>query len=86
MDTDPFILFRGLLVTLLTVYATLALVTGAVQFWRLISGEDRHKRLLRTYLGYQLLSLRLRPVAGELTQIAAWTILLIIVWRLHHLV
>ncbi|HMQ17232.1 MAG TPA: hypothetical protein PKC49_14790 [Phycisphaerae bacterium] len=86
MDTDPFIFFRGLLVTLLAVYAGLALATGVARLWRLISGDDRRKRLLRTYLGYQLASLRLRPVAGELTQIAAWTILLFIVWRLHHLV
>lgn len=82
-EFDLFYLFRMMLVVFLTTYAALLTAATLWQLARILRGDDPRRRLLRVYLSYQLLAVRARPLAGELLQIAALAIILIILWRLH---
>jgi hypothetical protein len=85
-ELDPFNVFRTALFlgvgayTVLTTLGTIWRVVG------LLRGRDPRKRLLRSYLSYQLATVSLRPLAGELAEIACWLAALIGIWRLHDLV
>lgn len=84
--TDPFLVFRTTLFVGVAVYTVLT-TTGTI--WRLVAvlrGDDPRKRLLRTYLGYQLATVRLRPLSGELVQLGIWVFVLAVLWYLHRLV
>jgi hypothetical protein len=85
-EIDSFELFRTTLFVALSVYtvATMALTSWHVA--RLLQGADPRRRLLRTYLGYVLVSFRVTPLRSELIQIALWTTMLLILWWLHTLV
>jgi hypothetical protein len=82
---DPFIVFRTTLFAALLVYTCLALASTAWRTVVLLRGDDPRRHLLRAYLGYQLVSFRLRPLAGELAQIAFWLAALLTLWWLHRL-
>ncbi len=82
-EFDLFVLFRTLLFVALTTYTVLVTVSGLRRVVGLLRGRDPRQRLLRAYLGYQLVSLRLRPLAGELLQIAFWATMFLCVWWLH---
>ncbi len=82
-DFDSFILFRSLLWFVLTTYTVLLTVTGLRRLLAALHGRDPQKRMLRDYLGYALVSVRLRPLAGELCQIAFWVTMLAVLWWLH---
>jgi len=80
---DPFRVFRTALFIGVAAYT---LVTTAGTIWRMIvvlSGRDPRKRLLRAYLSYQLVTVRLRPLAGELLGLAFWLAALLGIWWLH---
>lgn len=83
MGYDLFGFYQLLLFVALTFYSALLITSSAIGLVRLVSGSDRQKRLLRTYLAYQLLTVRWRIAADELLQIAAWTLLLVVVWVAH---
>ncbi len=83
---DLFILFRTTLFLLLTVYALVTTATAGWHVLRLLRGDRGHQRLLRTYLAYQLLSVRLEPLRGELLQLAFWLTMLAVLWWLHGVV
>lgn len=83
---DLFVLFRTTLFFVLTVYTLVTTVTAGWHVLRLLRGDTGHRRLLRTYLGYQLLSVRLEPLGGELLQIALWLTMLGVLWWLHGVV
>lgn len=81
---DLFDVYRNALFIALTVYTV---VIMAVTMWfgaRILVGQDPRKRLLRIYLSYQLLTIRIRPLAGELVAMAVWTLSLLGLWWLHH--
>lgn len=80
---DPFAVFRNVLFVALAIYTVLALASTLRQAIHLLAGDAAHQRLLRAYLGYQLVSFRLRPVAGELVQIGLLGLLLAGLWYLH---
>lgn len=83
---DPFYLFRTMLFVGLSVYYILA---TSVTIWRLVTllrGRDRAHRLLRTVVSYQLVTIRLRPLAGELVQIGFLIVVLVVLWWAHGLV
>lgn len=82
-SSDPFDVFRTALFVAVTLYYVVVTAAGAWQVARLLMGNDPRKRLLRTYLSYQLVSVRIRPLAGELVQIGVWTLVLIGLWWLH---
>lgn len=83
---DPFLLFRTGLFFALTVYYVLIMTSGALRVARLLAGHDPRTRLLRTYVMYQVVSVRLTPVRGELLQCGLWTAVLLALWWLHGLV
>jgi hypothetical protein len=82
-DVDPFLVFRTALFIGLGVYTVLTLSATVLQLVRLFRGTDPSKRLLRAYVSYQLVTFRVRPLAGELTQIALWSLVLLFIWWLH---
>jgi hypothetical protein len=82
-DFDLFILFRSALVIFATIYSVLLTVSGMWRLVRVFAGADPKKQMLRLYLSYQLLTIRLAPVRSELIQIALWLTLLVGIWRLH---
>ena len=85
-EFDLFIFFRTALVIFATVYSVLMFSSG---IWRLVDvfgGGDPKKQMLRLYMSYQLLTIRLSPVRGELIQITLWLILLVCIWRAHSLI
>jgi hypothetical protein len=82
-ELDPFKVFRSTLFLFLAIYGVLTLWSAAWRVRRLLAGTDPGKRLLRTYLAYQVVTVRLRPVGGELLQIGFWLALLVIIWWLH---
>jgi hypothetical protein len=49
-----------------------------------LAGDEQHKRLLRVYLEYQVASVRLRPLVGELVQIGLLVALLATLWFAHR--
>jgi hypothetical protein len=82
-EIDPFRIFRTTLFIALAVYTLLTTASTIWQVTIVLRGSDPDKRLLRTYLAYQLLSFRLRPLAGELVQIMFWITALLGLWWLH---
>ncbi len=83
---DLFVVFRTTLFFVLTVYTLVTTATAGWHVLRLLRGDTSRHRLLRTYLGYQLLSVRLEPLRGELLQIALWLTMLGVLWWLHGVV
>ncbi|MBU0637417.1 MAG: hypothetical protein KKB50_01025 [Planctomycetes bacterium] len=82
-EFDLFVFFRTTLFMFLAIYTLLA---GAGTIWRVtraLRGDDPRNRLLRLYLSYQLASVRLRPLSGELLMIAVWALALCSIWWLH---
>jgi hypothetical protein len=85
-EIDVFIFYRTALLFFLGTYTLLLTTTTVVRLVGVLSGTHRSKELLRLYVAYQLLSVRLRPLAGELFQISLWLAALLVIWRLHKLV
>jgi len=83
-EYDLFDVYRWLLLVILSIYSILVIGSSILGAARAVSGVAPHQRLLRTYLTYQLLTIRLRPAAGELRQIAAWLALLLVIWYAHQ--
>ncbi len=83
---DLFAFYRTTLFLFLGTYTLLLTISSVWQVVRLLAGPERHKEFLRTYVSYQLLTMRIRPVRGELLQIAALVALLGVVGYLHTLV
>jgi hypothetical protein len=80
---DPFTVFRTALFAGVAAYT---LLTAASTIWRVavvLRGNDPRARLLRTYLSYQLVSVRLRPLAGELLEVTSWLAVLLGLCWLH---
>ena len=82
-ELDLFTVFRSTLFLFLAIYAALTLLSAVWRVRRVLAGTDPGKRLLRTYMAYQVVTVRLRPLAGELLQIGFWSALLVVIWWLH---
>jgi hypothetical protein len=80
---DPFLIYRTTLFIALAAYYVVTTAGGVWRVVALLRGNDPRKRLLRTYLSYQLVSFRFRPLAGELLQIAFWCTILLVIYWLH---
>jgi hypothetical protein len=85
-DFDLFTFFRSALFLFLGVYSLLLLLSTIGRLHALLSGSDARKQMLRVYLSYQVLTIHVKPFAGELAQIAGWLIVLGMLWWLHRLV
>ena len=85
-EFDLFTFFRTTLFIFLGLYSALLLVSTVWRLRALLSGSDSGKQMLRLYVSYQLLTIRLRPLRGELVQIAFWLTMLGVLWWLHTLI
>lgn len=85
-EFDLFIFFRTTLVIFLTTYALLVLGSTVWRLKRLFAGDDPSRQMLRLYVSYQMLTIRLAPLRAELVQIGFWSLVLVCVWWLHRLV
>ena len=85
-ELELFTFFRTTLFFFLAVYSILLLSTSIWRLTALFSGGDPRKQVLRLYVSYQLLTIRLRPIRGELIQIAFWLMVLGSLWWLHTLI
>jgi hypothetical protein len=83
---DLFIFFRTMLVVFLMIYGLLVLGSGIWRLTGLFAGHDPGRQMLRLYVSYQVLTIRLAPLRGELLQIALWLVVLFCVWWLHGLI
>lgn len=83
ISADPFLFYRSILFVVLTVYTIAVTVGTAVVVARLLRGDDPRHKLLRTYLSYTLVTVRLRPALGEIVQIGIWSMVLVWLWWLH---
>lgn len=80
---DPFTIFRTTLLIGVTTYTVVTMAGTVARVAVILRGHDPHKRLLRACLSYQLLTIRIRPFAGDLLEIALWLAVLFGLWRLH---
>jgi hypothetical protein len=80
---DPFNVFRTAVFVGVTTYTVLALAGTMMRLAAILRGSDPEKRLLRAVLSYELVSMRLRPLLGELWQLAFWSAALLGIWWLH---
>jgi hypothetical protein len=85
-ELDLFILFRTLLFIFLTIYSILLMVSGLWQVRALLRGDDPTHDMLRVYVSYQLLTIRIKPLRGELARIAFWVAMLGVLWWLHFVI
>ncbi|MFQ5807907.1 MAG: hypothetical protein ACE5I3_15790 [Phycisphaerae bacterium] len=83
---DLFIFFRTTLLVFLTIYSLLLLSSGIWRLGALFAGSDSTRQMLRLYVSYQLLTIRLKPVRSELSQIVFWLLMLACLWWLHTLI
>lgn len=83
-ELDPFNAFRTAIFVGVGAY-TLASLTGtAVHVAAFLRRDDAATRFVRRYLSYQLVTIRLRPLAGELIQIALLAAGLAAIWWAHR--
>lgn len=80
---DLFITFRWILATACSIYAGVC-IWRSLWGWLVYFGSSRQTAVLGRYTMVLLLRLKLRRFAGELFQIAALTVVLCILLRLHH--
>lgn len=82
-DWDPFLIYQWLLMVLVTVYYAVVMAVAGWQIATVLRGNDPKLRMLRLYLSYQLVTIRLRPLASELLQIGVWSAALAGLWWVH---
>ncbi len=81
---DPFLWYRTALFVVLAGYFVVTGVYTGLRLVALLGGSDPRKRLLRVVISYQLISFRVRPLAGELIQIVVWGTIAGWIWWLHR--
>lgn len=85
-EFDLFTFFRTTLFVFLTIYAALTLLSASRRTIHLLGGADPRKDLLRLYVSYHLVTIRLAPLRAELIQISLWLVLLLLISRFHALI
>jgi hypothetical protein len=81
VEFDLFDFWRYLLGVLVCTYCFFITADRAIGCWRLVHGDERYWGLARKYLVIQLLRVRWRDVAWEVTQLALWLVVLgALVW------
>ena len=80
---DLFDFFRFMLALVVSIYCLIRFIMWATLALRAVAGTDRTTGLLRNYLAVQLLRIRIRRFFLDLTQIAALSVLLLLLIRRH---
>jgi hypothetical protein len=84
-DFDAFYLFRTTLFIAVSVFTVVTFAETVIGLGRLLGGAEPHRQMLRKYLAYQVLSVRLAPLKGELALLGLWSLILLLLWFLHRL-
>ncbi len=82
-DRDLFEMWRWLLCVVCAVYAVVVTGRSLWGWYEYLSKQNRTRVIVRKYVLVQLLRLRLRPLARELSLIGFWLILLAFVLSGH---
>ena len=82
-NIDLFTFFRTVVFIFAGAYALAMTAAGAWQIWTLLHGREPHQRLLHRYVSYQVATVRIGPLAGELVQIGLWSAVLGFIWWMH---
>lgn len=82
-ELDLFELYSAALFIFVMIYYALVFGFAGWHVARILRGADKHKRLLRTYITYQLVTVRVAPLATELLQILLWCFILTGIWYLY---
>jgi hypothetical protein len=82
-DVDLFFFFRRVLVTLVTVYATVITLQSLWEWYRWLSGQDKYLGLLRRYLIVHGLRLRFTSFWGDLLICVLLCVAFLLLWRAH---
>ena len=86
MEIDIFFVFRRFLIIAGTIYTAIRLYQSAQDFWRTISGREKHKQLMRRYLMLQMFRIRILKFWPQLLQIVALLIILSLLIFLHRVI
>ena len=73
---DIYFFFSVLFTLFIWTYTILCWIDSARTVQKLLSGTDHGHRLMRLYLSHLLVTVRVRPLAGELLQIGLWVVIL----------
>lgn len=82
-ELDLFLTFRTAVFVALVIYSGLSLSATTWQVIAFFRSDDPKVRWVRRYVTYQLVNMRLRPLAGELFQIALLIAALGTIWWAH---
>lgn len=82
-ELDLFYTFRTAVFAGLVIYAVLSLSATVWQVVAYLRSDDPKVRWVRRYVTYQLVSMRLSPLAGELFQITLLLAALGTIWWAH---
>lgn len=82
---DPFLFWRFLLLTVVTIYTTITLAQTAWAYYVYLTAPDRYTSLLRRYVTLHTLRLRTKTFRGDLAIIALQLLALTLIACLHHL-
>ncbi len=80
---DPFETFRTLLAAFIAVYTALYLLVSLRTLHGWLAGDDPGRLVLRRYLAYQMLSVRVRRFTRELVELLAWSVAFVCLWCAH---
>lgn len=81
--SDPFETFRTLLAVVVSIYATAVTLSAIRGLQRLMAGDDPARQLLRRYVAYQFVTVRVRTFQRELFELSAWLAALGLLWWAH---
>jgi len=83
MRIDVFDLFRWILATIATVYATVVTIQSAIGWYAWLRGSDKYVSLARRYLIVHGLRLRLRTFGGDVLVCGLLCVTFLILWYAH---
>jgi hypothetical protein len=83
MEIDLFFFFRRVLVTLVTVYATVITLHSLWGWYRWLAGSDKYVSLLRRYLIVQGLRLRFKAFWGDVVICLLLCVAFALIWYAH---
>ena len=83
---DPFDLFRWVLGTIVTIYATIITLQSLWGWYTWLSGSDKYMTMLRRYLIVHGLRLRFATFWGDVIISILLCIAFLILWRAHIII
>ena len=85
-EFDLFDLFRWVLATIATVYATVVTVQSLWGWYVFLAGDDKYMTMLRRYLVVHGLRLRFKTFWGDVIICLLLCVAFLILWRAHVII